>query len=41
MEGYGLPECLRVTIGTEQENRDVIRVLSDFMRDGGPDGENV
>ncbi|MFZ5833935.1 MAG: histidinol-phosphate transaminase [Pseudomonadota bacterium] len=35
MEGYGLPECLRVTIGTEQENRDVIRVLSKFMQDGG------
>lgn len=32
MEGYGLPQCLRLTVGTEQENRDVIRVLSEFVR---------
>jgi histidinol-phosphate aminotransferase len=34
MEGYGLPQCLRVTVGTEQENREVIRVLSSFVRGG-------
>ncbi len=32
MEGYGLPQCLRVTVGTEQENQEVIRVLSTFMQ---------
>ncbi len=34
MEGYGLPECLRLTVGTESENQTVIRVLTDFMRGG-------
>jgi histidinol-phosphate aminotransferase len=29
---YGLPDCLRLTIGTEAENRTVIEALSDFMR---------
>ncbi len=32
MEGYGLPQCLRITVGTEQENREVIRVLSNFVQ---------
>lgn len=31
MEGYGLPDCLRVSVGLESENRDFIRVLSKFM----------
>ncbi|MSP42991.1 MAG: aminotransferase class I/II-fold pyridoxal phosphate-dependent enzyme, partial [Alphaproteobacteria bacterium] len=35
MEGYGLPQCLRVTVGTEQENREVVRLLSGFMQ-GAP-----
>jgi len=28
--GYGLPECLRITIGTEDQNRAVIDALSEF-----------
>jgi len=28
---YGLPDALRVTIGTEEENRAVIAALSEFM----------
>lgn len=35
MEGYGLPQCLRVTVGTEQENLEVARLLSGFMQ-GAP-----
>jgi histidinol-phosphate aminotransferase len=31
MEGYGLPAALRMTIGTEQANRDTIVALSDFL----------
>ncbi|MEQ1887850.1 MAG: histidinol-phosphate transaminase [Alphaproteobacteria bacterium] len=34
MEGYGLPQCLRLTVGTEQENKQVIQVLRNFMQDG-------
>ncbi len=29
--GYGLPDCLRITIGTEDEMRAVIGVLSEFL----------
>lgn len=29
---YGLPHCLRLTIGTEEANRGVARALTDFMR---------
>ncbi len=28
--GYGLPDCLRLTVGTEAENRAVIAALGDF-----------
>ncbi|HYC75138.1 histidinol-phosphate transaminase [Brevundimonas sp.] len=28
--GYGLPECLRITIGTEDQNRAVLDALSEF-----------
>src|SRR5579864_1129285 len=28
---YGLPQCLRLTIGTEEANRGVARALADFM----------
>ena len=31
MEGYGLPDCLRVSVGLEGENRDFIRVLTKFV----------
>lgn len=29
---YGLPHCLRLTVGTEEANRGVARALDDFMR---------
>ncbi len=32
--GYGLSNCLRLTIGTEVENKAVIATLSQFMKDG-------
>jgi len=28
---YGLPDCLRVTIGTEADNRAVVSALADFI----------
>jgi histidinol-phosphate aminotransferase len=28
---YGLPDCLRVTIGTEADNRAVVAALADFL----------
>ncbi len=31
---YGLPHCLRMTIGTETENRAVVEALSDFLARG-------
>jgi histidinol-phosphate aminotransferase len=35
VENYGFPDALRLTIGTEPENRAVIEALSEFM-DGAP-----
>lgn len=29
---YGLPECLRITIGLEEDNRAVVAALSDFLK---------
>jgi histidinol-phosphate aminotransferase len=29
--GYGLPNCLRMTIGTEEENRLAVSLISEFM----------
>jgi histidinol-phosphate aminotransferase len=29
--GYGLPDCLRVTIGTEADNKAVATALADFL----------
>jgi histidinol-phosphate aminotransferase len=29
--GYGLPHCLRITIGTEADNRAVVTALADFL----------
>ena len=29
--GYGLPQCLRITIGKEYENRAVEEALSEFV----------
>jgi histidinol-phosphate aminotransferase len=31
MGGYGLPECLRITIGTGEENEKVTATLADFL----------
>ncbi len=28
---YGLPDCLRLTVGSEEANRLVVDVLKDFM----------
>ncbi len=33
VSGYGLPNCLRVTVGLEEENHALVRALSDFMSD--------
>jgi len=32
MEAYGLPACLRMTIGDEEANRAVVSALSDFLK---------
>lgn len=37
--GYGLPHCLRITVGTEEEVGLVIERLSRFMGEGSPAGE--
>jgi histidinol-phosphate aminotransferase len=29
---YGLPDCLRITIGLEEDNRAVAKILADFMK---------
>ena len=29
---YGLPECLRISIGLEEDNRAVVRALGDFLK---------
>ncbi len=31
MDGYGLPDCLRITVGLQQDNMAVVRVLTAFM----------
>ncbi len=31
MEAYGLPQCLRFTVGREQENRALVEALADFV----------
>jgi histidinol-phosphate aminotransferase len=31
MTAYGLPDCLRVTIGTDAEMDEVVRALADFL----------
>lgn len=32
VDAYGLPNALRITIGTETENRVVVSTLADFVR---------
>lgn len=34
MGGYGLPHCLRITVGTEADNRRLVEVLGTFMAGG-------
>ena len=34
MGGYGLPECLRITVGTGEENRRLLRLLDEVATDG-------
>ena len=29
--GYGLPDCLRMTVGTESDNHAVLAALRDFL----------
>jgi histidinol-phosphate aminotransferase len=36
MGGYGLPEWLRITIGTEAEMRTVAGAVADFLQPGSP-----
>jgi len=31
MEAYGLPNCLRMTIGTEEQNRLAVSLIQKFM----------
>jgi histidinol-phosphate aminotransferase len=28
---YGLPHCLRMTVGTEEENRLAVKLIAEFM----------
>ena len=35
MTGYGLPACLRITVGTGEESRAVAEALAAFMKDAG------
>ena len=32
VDAYGLPNALRATVGTEDENRRLVAALSDFMK---------
>jgi histidinol-phosphate aminotransferase len=32
MTAYGLPDCLRMTVGDEEANRGVVAALAEFMR---------
>lgn len=38
LEPYDLPQCLRLTVGTEEANRLVVRGLADFMQGEGGRG---
>jgi histidinol-phosphate aminotransferase len=31
MGGYGLPQCLRMTVGTEEQNRVTVKLLTEFL----------
>jgi histidinol-phosphate aminotransferase len=34
MEAYGLPGALRMTIGSDEANRDAVRAIADFLGGG-------
>jgi histidinol-phosphate aminotransferase len=34
--GYGLPDCLRMSVGTEEANQGVVAALAEFMQDKAP-----
>jgi len=36
MGGYGLPECLRITVGTGEENALVVAALAEFVAESKP-----
>ena len=36
MDGYGLPHCLRISIGLEEENRRLVEALADFVSGRAP-----
>lgn len=38
VEEYGFPDALRMTIGTEEDNRAVLDAIADFMRANGREG---
>ncbi len=35
VDSYGLPQCLRLTVGTEDANRQVVAALAEFMKGEG------
>ncbi len=35
MDGYGMPEMIRITIGTDEENRSVVRALEELLKQEG------
>ena len=36
MGAYGLPDCLRISIGLEEENRRLVAALADFIAGRAP-----
>ena len=33
LKGFGLPECVRITVGTMDENRYLVEVLNKIIKD--------
>jgi histidinol-phosphate aminotransferase len=34
VSAYGLPDCLRLTVGVEEANRGVVEALTEFVSNG-------